>query len=122
LPAAAALARLFVNHAGRAMQRLMGGAAMPSVARCFVLTGLPGLGLAAHAATTATFDDLSALPGTDGQSGLFYANGDSLVYAGVTWDDRFRVVGDAYRVDPGPPAGPMYGIPHFRQLFRHQRG
>lgn len=95
---------------------------MPSFAHHIVLTGLLGLGLAAHAATTASFDDLSALPGTDGQSGLFYANGDSLVYAGVTWDDRFRVVGDAYRVDPGPPAGPLYGIPHSGNYFVTNEG
>ena len=65
---------------------------------------------------TASFDDLSALPAVDASTGLFFANGDSLLYQGVTWDTRFKVVGDAYRVDPVTP-GPLYGIPHSGHYF-----
>ena len=94
---------------------------MSTSLRLWVLSGLLGLGFAAQAAT-ASFDDLSALPDTDGQSGLFFANGQSLYYAGVLWDERFRVVGDTYRVDPGPPPGPLYGIPHSGHYFVTNEG
>ena len=46
----------------------------------------------------------------------FFANGDSLRYQGVTWDTRFKVVGDACRVDPATP-WPLYGIPHSGNYF-----
>jgi len=94
---------------------------MSTSLRLLVLSGLLGLGLAAHAAT-AGFDDLSALPDTDGQRGLYFANGDSLQYAGVFWDERFRVVGDLYRVDAGPPPGPLYGIPRSGHYFVTNEG
>jgi hypothetical protein len=94
---------------------------MSALVRILVSTALLGLGLAAHSAT-ASFDDLSTLPEADGQRGLFFANGNSLSYAGVRWDERFSVVGDAYRVEPGPPAGPLYGIPHSGNYFVTNEG
>lgn len=65
---------------------------------------------------TASFDDLPALPAVDAATGLYFANGDSLVYQGVTWDARFKVVGAEYRVDVATP-GPLYGIPHSGNYF-----
>lgn len=83
--------------------------------RCFVACGLLGLGPTAQA-VTATFDELSSPPLPDASKGLFFANGDSLAYSGVTWDDRFSVVGDQYRVDAVTP-GPLFGIPHSGNYF-----
>jgi hypothetical protein len=75
------------------------------------------LALAAESrAGLATFDDLPSPPPTDGSTGLYFANNDSFVYDGVTWDSRVVVVGDAYRVDPTTP-GPLFGIPHSGQYF-----
>ena len=65
---------------------------------------------------TATFDDLPVLPALTDSTGLFFANNDSRAYDGVTWDDRFTVVGDAYRVDTATP-GPLFGIPHSGHYF-----
>lgn len=62
-------------------------------------------------AAVATFDDLLTPPPLNSATGLFFANGDSADYAGATWDSRFTVVGDLYRVDPGTP-GPLFGLPH----------
>lgn len=91
---------------------------MHAVLRCLVLAGALALGPVALLAQTltASFDDLSVLPAVDSAKGLFFANGDSLLYRGVTWDDRFKVVGDAYRVDPATP-GPLYGISHSGNYF-----
>ncbi|MBL8381989.1 MAG: hypothetical protein JNM90_02865, partial [Burkholderiales bacterium] len=77
---------------------------MDKLAVALVLAGALGLAAPARAAT-ATFDDLPSAPAVDGATGLFFANDSSSTYAGVVWDTRFRVVGDAYRVDtvtPGP--------------------
>jgi hypothetical protein len=63
-----------------------------------------------------TFDDLPAPPATDSATGLFFANNDSALYQGVTWDSRVNVVGDAYRVDTTTP-GPLFGIPHSGHYF-----
>jgi hypothetical protein len=66
---------------------------------------------ASQASVVATFDDLDAPPALDSATGLQYTNAfDSLVYQGVTWDARFSVVGDQYRV--GGPSGPLFGVPH----------
>lgn len=73
------------------------------------------------APTVAAFEDLPLPPPTDGQTGLYYANGDSSSYLGITWDSRFRVVGDAYRVDAGTP-GPLYGVPHSGHYFVTNEG
>lgn len=64
----------------------------------------------------ATFDDLATPPPVTSATGLFFANGDSDVYQGVTWDDRVSVVGDEYRVDTATP-GPLFGIPHSGDYF-----
>jgi hypothetical protein len=101
---------------------------MPSLSRCLASKVLLSLslslslsaGVAAHAAT-ASFDDLASLPAPDSQRGLFFANGDSLGYAGVTWDNRFTVVGDQYRVDTVTP-GPLFGIPHSGNYFVSNEG
>jgi len=69
----------------------------------------------------ATFDDLATPPALDSSTGLFFANNSSSVYGGVTWDSRFTVVGDAYRVDPGTP-GPLFGLPHSGQYFVTNQG
>jgi hypothetical protein len=63
-----------------------------------------------------TFDDLPSPPATDSATGLFFANDNSSLYGGVTWDSRVNVVGDAYRVDPATP-GPLFGIPHSGDFF-----
>lgn len=71
--------------------------------------GLVALVNSASAAGIATFDDLPSPPALDGSAGLFFANGSSATYQDVTWDSRFTVVGDAYRVDP--LSGPLFGLP-----------
>jgi hypothetical protein len=63
-----------------------------------------------------TFDDLSSPPATNSLTGLFFANNNSALYQGVTWDSRVDVVGDAYRVDTATP-GPLFGIPHSGHFF-----
>jgi hypothetical protein len=68
-----------------------------------------------QAAVTATFDDLPAPPAFTGSADLFTANGASANYQGVIWDSRFRVVGDAYRVDPA--GGPLFGVPKSPHYF-----
>lgn len=70
---------------------------------------------AAAGTATATFDDLSTPPALTDATGLFFANGDSPTYQGVTWDSRFSVVGDAYRV--APPGGPLFGLPRSPHYF-----
>lgn len=69
----------------------------------------------AAGAVTATFDDLPLPPPLDGVSGLYYANDESDLYRGIFWDTRFRVVGDAYYIDP--VEGPPFGIPHSGHYF-----
>lgn len=66
-------------------------------------------------ADLATFDDLGAPPALDSATGLYFANGASSSYAGVTWDSRFTVVGDAYRV--AGSSGPLFGLPHSGNYF-----
>jgi hypothetical protein len=63
-----------------------------------------------------TFDDLPSLPATNSATGLFFANNNSDLYQGVTWDSRVNVVGDAFRVDTTTP-GPLFGIPHSGSYF-----
>jgi hypothetical protein len=63
-----------------------------------------------------TFDDLPSPPAIDSATGLFFANNNSALYQGVTWDSRVNVVGDAYRVDTATP-GPLFGIPHSGHFF-----
>jgi hypothetical protein len=63
-----------------------------------------------------TFDDLPSPPPTNSLTGLFFANNNSNLYQGVTWDSRVTVVGDAYRVDTVTP-GPLFGIPHSGHYF-----
>lgn len=72
-------------------------------------------------ASLATFDDLVAPPALDSATGLFFANGASSSYGGVSWDGRFTVVGDAYRVDTGTP-GPLFGLPHSGHYFVTNQG
>ena len=90
-------------------------------------------------AATASFDDLSTAPGLAESKGLFFANGNSSLYAGVTWESGFAVAGDAYRVDIGDPgdpgdpsiprdprppraAGPLFGIPYSGNYFLTNQG
>ncbi len=73
------------------------------------------LAAAAHADTVATFDNLQAPPALNGATGLQWTNSSaSLQYAGVTWDARFGVVGDQYRVAAD---GPLFGIPNSGHYF-----
>jgi hypothetical protein len=75
------------------------------------------MGFAAESqAGLITFDDLPSPPATDRATGLFFANNNSALYQGVTWDSRVNVVGDAYRVDTATP-GPLFGIPHSGNFF-----
>ncbi len=90
---------------------------MHAALHCLVAAAAITLGPVTLAQTiTASFDDLSALPAVNAATGLYFANGDSLLYQGVIWDERFKVVGAAYRVDPETP-GPLYGIPHSGNFF-----
>ncbi|WP_326534690.1 PEP-CTERM sorting domain-containing protein [Pseudorhodoferax sp.] len=83
---------------------------------------LMGAASSAFAApTVAGFEDLPLPPATDGQTGLYYANGNSATYQGITWDSRFRVVGDEYRVDTATP-GPLYGVPNSGRYFVTNEG
>ena len=79
------------------------------------------LACASAQASLATFDDLVAPPALDSATGLFFANGASSSYGGVSWDSRFTVVGDAYRVDTGTP-GPLFGLPHSGHYFVTNQG
>ena len=72
-------------------------------------------------ADLATFDDLVAPPALNSATGLFFANGASSSYGGVSWDSRFTVVGDAYRVDTDTP-GPLFGLPHSGHYFVTNQG
>lgn len=83
---------------------------MQYVFRAGVLAASLGCG-AVVAQTTATFEDLVSPPPVSGVAGLFFANGGSNVYQGVTWDSRFRVVGADFRIS-GDAANPLYGLPH----------
>ena len=94
---------------------------MKALTTVLVLAGALGAPITALA-VTATFDDLLTAPALDGSTGLFFANGGSSVYAGVTWDSRFTVVGDQYRTQPGSaapfaPQGPLFGIPNSGHYF-----
>jgi len=87
----------------------MKSVSLPFAAALCVLT------CSVQAAVTATFDDLPAPPALTGTADLFTANGASANYQGVIWDSRFRVVGDAYRVDPA--GGPLFGLPKSPHYF-----
>ncbi len=85
--------------------------------RPFLVAALMSAGqLSAQAAPVlASFDDLPAPPALTSATGLYYANGGSLNYKNVIWDERFSVVGDAYRV--APPDGPVFGLPQSGHYF-----
>jgi len=85
------------------------------------ILSLAGAAVMPALAGTATFDDLSTPPPLTSSTGLYYANGDSSIYQGVTWDSRFVVVGDEARVDPATP-GPLFGIPHSGHYFVTNEG
>lgn len=69
-----------------------------------------------YASVVATFDDLLLPPAQNSASGLAFTNPtSSLSYQGITWDSRFSVVGNQYRVDA--PNGPLFGLPHSGQYF-----
>ena len=69
-----------------------------------------------QAALVATFDNLPFPPALDSATTIQWTNaGNSLEYEGVTWDARFGIVGDQYRV--GGPSGPLFGIPHSGHYF-----
>lgn len=89
--------------------------------RALVLT-LAWLGVATSAsAATLGFEDMAAPPALTSATGLSFANGGSSVYGGVTWDSRFTVVGDGYRVDTVTP-GPLFGVPHAGHYFVTNQG
>ena len=70
----------------------------------------------AMAGAVATFDDLPFPPALDSSTTIQWTNAaNSLDYQGVTWDARFGIVGDQYRV--GGPGGPLFGIPHSGHYF-----
>ena len=93
---------------------------MNIVTTALALACLIGIQSPAHA-VTATFDDLTTPPATDSATGLFFANADNAVYAGVTWESGLTVVGDGYRVDTATP-GPLFGIPHSGRYFLTNQG
>ncbi|MES2315895.1 MAG: PEP-CTERM sorting domain-containing protein [Pseudomonadota bacterium] len=73
------------------------------------------LASASQAGVVATFDDLDAPPALDSASGLQFTSAtNSLDYKGVTWDEDFVVVGDAYRVASD---GPLFGLVHSGHYF-----
>lgn len=93
---------------------------MKTLKQLISLVVLLWAGVSAQAALV-TFDDLGAPPPVDSATGLFFANGASSSYGGVTWDSRFTVVGDAYRVDTATP-GPLFGLPHSGHYFVTNQG
>lgn len=93
---------------------------MKTLRQLVSLIALLWAGVSAQAALV-TFDDLGAPPSVDSATGLFFANGASSSYGGVTWDSRFTVVGDAYRVDTATP-GPLFGLPHSGHYFVTNQG
>lgn len=93
---------------------------MKTLRQLVSLIALLWAGVSAQAALV-TFDDLGAPPPVDSATGLFFANGASSSYGGVTWDSRFTVVGDAYRVDTATP-GPLFGLPHSGHYFVTNQG
>lgn len=93
---------------------------MKTLRQLVSLIALLWAGVSAQAALV-TFDDLGAPPPVDSATGLFFANGASSTYRGVTWDSRFTVVGDAYRVDTATP-GPLFGLPHSGHYFVTNQG
>ena len=93
---------------------------MQALGKLVSITALLWVGASAQAAL-ASFDDLGTPPALNSATGLFFANGASSSYAGVTWDSRFTVVGDAYRVDTGTP-GPLFGLPHSGHYFVTNQG
>lgn len=68
------------------------------------------------ATVLADFETLATPPAVADGTGFEFANGGSLDYAGVRWDARLYVVGDAYRVDAATP-GPLFGLPHSGSFF-----
>ncbi len=93
---------------------------MKALGKLVSITALLWVGASAQAAL-ASFDDLGTPPALNSATGLFFANGASSSYAGVTWDSRFTVVGDAYRVDTSTP-GPLFGLPHSGHYFVTNQG
>ena len=84
--------------------------------RKLILCGAFFASAPAMAGIVASFDDLPSPPALDSGSGLQWTNGAAgLLYQGVTWDARFGVVGDQYRVGGG--GGPLFGIPHSGHYF-----
>lgn len=76
---------------------------------------------AVRADIVATFDDLPLPPSVSSGTGLQFTNADnSLIYQDVSWDARFAVVGDQYRVNS--PTGPLFGIPHSGHYFVTNQG
>lgn len=65
---------------------------------------------------TINFDNLPALGATDASQSFSDANGGSNTFNGVTFDTRFRVTGDQYRVG-GPSPNPAFGVPHSGNFF-----
>lgn len=88
--------------------------------RFLAVAALMLAGASAHAGL-ATFDDLATPPALDSSSDLFSANNGSSAYSGVSWDSRFTVVGDAYRIDTVTP-GPLFGVPHSGHYFVTNQG
>lgn len=70
----------------------------------------------APATVLADFEALASPPAIGDGTGFDFANSGSLDYAGVRWDARLYVVGDAYRVDTATP-GPLFGLPHSGRFF-----
>lgn len=67
----------------------------------------------------ATFDDLPNPPLLDSVFTLADANNGNSNYQGVSWDARFQIVGDQYRINPltNPPPNPLFGLPHSGHYF-----
>ena len=63
-----------------------------------------GLGIASvsKAELLVTFDDLDTPPALDGAGGLAFSHAGT-TYQGITWDARFNVFGDQYRLAIGAP-------------------
>ena len=91
----------------------------PPLRPCLATLAFAVSGAACGDTLLATFDDLPTPPALDAGTGLYFANADSLVYQGITWDSRFSVVGDQYKVNPNPnfPPNPLFGIPHSPHYF-----
>lgn len=93
---------------------------LPSLLLAAACAAVPGP--AAAQDLTVGFENLATpLPLTQAM-GLYYLNGASQVYEGITWDMRLRVVGADYRIEDAGRVTPLYGVPHAGSYYVTNEG